>query len=363
VSRRGQIAYENVYGLADRERGAAMTPETIVRIYSMTKPLASTALMMLYEEGRFQLDDPIHSVLPYFREMHVYAGEGRDPVPAARSITYRDLLTHTSGLTYGFMNATPVDAMYREQGVDFQTSERSLGEVVQKAAGLPLLAQPGAAWNYSIATDVVGHLVAELSGMPFDRFLQARVLEPLGMADTGFTVAESKRERFAANYSKGEDGQAKLLDDPQKSLFIQKRKIASGGGGLTGTARDYMRFCQMMLNKGTLEGERLLGRKTVELMTMNHLGGDMAAMGTARFSESNYNGIGFGLGFSVMIDPAAAHIVGTPGEFAWGGAASTAFWVDPKEEMAVVFLTQLTPSSTYPVRRELRVLTYSAVVD
>lgn len=363
VSRRGQIAFESAYGLADRERGLAMSPETIVRIYSMTKPLTSTALMMLYEKGRFQLDDSIHAVLPYFREMHVYAGEGREPVPAERPITYRDLLTHTSGLTYGFMNATPVDAMYREQGVDFQTSDATLAQVVEKAAGLPLLAQPGAAWNYSIATDVVGHLVAELSGVPFDRFLQERVLDPLGMRDTAFTVADDKRGRFAANYMKGEDGVATLLDDPATSRFVQPRKIASGGGGLTGTARDYMRFCHMMLNQGTLDGERLLGRKTIELMTSNHLGGDMAAMGMPRFSESNYNGVGFGLGFSVMLDPAAAHIVGTPGEFAWGGAASTAFWIDPKEALAVVFLTQLTPSSTYPIRRELRVLTYSAIID
>jgi len=363
VSRRGQVAYEHCYGQADRERGLAMTPETIVRIYSMTKPLTSAALMMLYEEGRFQLDDPVHSVLPSFRQMHVFAGEGRDPVPAEREISYRDLLTHTSGLTYGFMMATPVDAMYREQGVDFQTSELSLGEVVDKAASLPLLAQPGRAWNYSIATDVVGHLVAELSGMPFERFLQERVLGPLGMSDTAFMVDEAKRGRFAANYSKGEDGQAKLLDDPATSLFARERRVASGGGGLTGTARDYMRFCHMMLNKGTLDGERLLGRKTVELMTSNHLGGDMASMGMPRFSESKYDGIGFGLGFSVMLDPAKAEIVGTPGEYAWGGAASTAFWIDPKEEMAVVLLTQMTPSSTYPVRRELRVLTYASVVD
>ena len=363
VSRRGHIAYESAYGLADRERGVSMTPDTIVRIYSMTKPLASVALMMLYEEGRFQLDDPVHAVLPYFRDMHVYAGEGRDPVLAARPITTRDLLTHTSGLTYGFMNATPVDAMYREQGVDFQISDLSLGEVVRKAAALPLLAQPGAAWNYSIATDVVGHLVAELSGAPFAQFLQERVLDPLGMADTAFCVPPEKRARFAANYARGQDGHAKLLDDPATSLFIKPRMIASGGGGLTGTARDYMRFCQMMLNRGTLDGECLLGRKTVELMTMNHLGGDMAAMGMPRFSESNYHGVGFGLGFSVMLDPAAAHILGTPGEFAWGGAASTAFWIDPKEDLAVVFLTQLTPSSTYPVRRELRVLTYAALVD
>ncbi len=363
VCRRGEVAYEGWYGMADRERGLAMSPETIVRIYSMTKPLTTVAAMMLYEEGRFQLDDPISSVLPYFREMRVYAGEDRDPVPAERPITYRDLMTHTSGLTYGFMMATPVDAMYRDGGVDFQTAEGTLGEVVEKAAGLPLLAQPGRAWNYSIATDVLGHLVAELSGMPFERFLQERVLGPLGMVDTAFFVAPEKRARFAANYARGENGAAKLLDDPETSIFLQQRKIASGGGGLTGTARDYMRFCQMMLNKGVLGRERLLGRKTVELMTSNHLPGDMASMGMPRFSESNYNGVGFGLGFSVMLDPARAEIVGTPGEYAWGGAASTAFWIDPKEEMAVVFLTQLTPSSTYPVRRELRVLTYASVVD
>ena len=363
VSRRGQIAYESCVGLADRERGLAMTPETIVRIYSMTKPLTSVALMMLYEEGRFQLDDPISAVLPYFSDMRVTAGEGREPVPAQRPITYRDLLTHTSGLTYGFMNATPIDAMYRAQGVDFQLSELTLGEVVQKAAGLPLLAQPGAAWNYSIATDVIGHLVAEISGQPFAQFLHERVLGPLEMHDTAFTVAEANRARFAANYARGEDGRAKLIDDPVTSLFITERRIASGGGGLTGTARDYIRFCHMMLNQGAFGAERLLGRKTIELMTSNHLGGDMASMGMPRFSESNYNGVGFGLGFSVMLDPARAEIVGSPGEYAWGGAASTAFWIDPAEQLAVVFLTQLTPSSTYPVRRELRVLTYASLVD
>ncbi|MBV8914653.1 MAG: beta-lactamase family protein [Acetobacteraceae bacterium] len=362
VSRRGQIAYEAHYGHADIARGLKMSPETIVRIYSMTKPLTSVAAMMLYEEGRFQLDDPIGNLLPAFRESRVWAGQ-KEPVAVERPITYRDLLTHTSGLTYGFMNATPVDALYREHGVDFQTSEATLAEVVEKAAGLPLLAQPGTAWNYSIATDVLGHLVAVHSGMPFERFLQERLLGPLKMTDTSFTVVPEKLGRFAANYAKGEDGTATLLEDPGSSIFTRQRAIASGGGGLTGTARDYMRFCHMMLNQGELDGHRFLGRKTVELMTSNHLPGDMAAMGQARFSESNYSGIGFGLGFSVMLDPAKAEILGTPGEFAWGGAASTAFWIDPKEELAVVLLTQLTPSSTYPIRRELRVLTYAAIED
>ena len=362
VHRRGQVAYHRCAGHADRERGLAMAPDTVVRIYSMTKPLTSVALMMLYEEGRFQLDDPIARVLPCFAEMGVYAGEGRDPVAAERQITYRDLLTHTSGLTYGFMQATPVDAMYRAAGVDFQTSKLSLGELVEQAAALPLLAQPGTRWNYSIGTDVAGHLVALHSGQPFDTFLTERVLLPLGMTDTGFRVTDAQRPRFAANYNRGEDGRAVLSDDPATSLFLTRR-LASGGGGLVGTAPDYLRFCRFLLGQGELEGTRLLGRKTLALMMRNHLDGDMAAMGQARFSESTYTGIGFGLGFSVMLDPARAQIVGTPGECAWGGAASTAFWVDPVEDLAVVFFTQLSPSSTYPVRRELRVLTYAALVD
>jgi len=363
VSRRGRLAYERHAGLADIARTRPMAADSVLRIYSMTKSLTSTALLMLYEDGLFQLDDPISGVLPCFKHMRVYAGEGREPVPAEREITYRDLLTHTSGLTYGFMDATPVDVMYRDQGVDFQTSDRTLGEVVEHAATLPLLAQPGAAWNYSIATDVLGHVVAVLSGQSFERFLHDRVIAPLGMTDTAFHVPPDKIDRFAANYARGEDGKAVLLDDPATSGFTKPRAIASGGGGLVGTGRDYLRFCRMMLNRGTLDGERLLGRKTVELMTANHLGGDMASMGQARFSESNYSGIGFGLGFSVMLDPARAQILGSPGEYAWGGAASTGFWIDPVEDMAVVMMTQLTPSSTYPIRRELRVLTYQAIVD
>jgi CubicO group peptidase (beta-lactamase class C family) len=321
---------------------------------------------MLYEEGRFQLDDPIACFLPYFANQRVYTGGSRgkfDSVPAVRDITFRDLLTHTSGLTYGFMESTQVDAMYRAGGIDFQTSEATLAEVVEKAAALPLLAQPGTAWNYSIATDVLGHLVAVISGRPFDEFLHERVLRPLGMTDTGFHVPVGDQHRFAANYSRGADGGLTLIDDPASSRYLAPRKIASGGGGLVSTAADYLRFCQMMLNKGELNGTRLLGRKTVELMMTNHLRGDMAAMGMPRFSESSYEGVGFGLGFSVMLDPARAQILGTPGECAWGGAASTAFWIDPAEDLAVILLTQLMPSSTYPIRRELRVLTYQALVD
>jgi CubicO group peptidase (beta-lactamase class C family) len=365
VTRRGRVAYTRCTGQSDLARGTPMAADTLVRIYSMTKPLTSVAIMMLYEEGRFQLDDPISRFLPYFANQRVFAGGNRgkmDTVPAARDITFRDLLTHTSGLTYGFMQATLVDAAYRDNGVDFQTADATLGEVVERAAALPLLAQPGAEWNYSIATDVLGHLVAVISGQSFDSFLQERVIGPLGMTDTSFVVPPEKLSRFAANYVPGADGLA-LLDDPATSRFLLPGKICSGGGGLVSTVGDYLRFCQMMLNKGALEGTRLLGRKTVELMTSNHLRGDMAAMGQPRFSESSYEGVGFGLGFSVMLDPARAQVLGTAGEYAWGGAASTAFWIDPAEEMSVVLLTQLTPSSTYPIRRELRVLTYQAIID
>ncbi len=366
VTRRGKVTHFYVVGLADIKRETRMAPDTIFRFYSMTKPLTSTAIMMLYEEGHFQLDDPIARFLPCFKDMRVYAGGMRgklETVPAQRDITFRDLLTHTSGLTYGFMEATPVDAQYRDRGVDFQTSDKALGEVVEIAADIPLIAQPGEEWNYSIATDVLGHLVAVVSGKPFDEFLRERVTGPLGMVDTAFHVPADKIGRFAANYTCTADGRLMLIDDPQKSIFGSTRQICSGGGGLVSTASDYMRFCQMMLNKGELDGVRLLGRKTVGLMTMNHLRGDMAAMGQPRFSESSYEGIGFGLGFSIMLDPAKAQILGSPGEYAWGGAASTAFWIDPVEDMAVLMLTQLMPSSTYPIRRELRVLTYQALVD
>ena len=365
VSRRGEIAHLGVSGKSDLALGTALTTETIFRIYSMTKPITSVAIMMLYEEGLFQLDDPISRVIPAFRDARVYVGGmwGKlDTTPAMRDITYRDLLTHTSGLSYGFLEATPVDKMYRSIGIDFQTAETSLADVVDLAASVPLLFSPGTKWSYSIATDVLGRLVEVHSGLPFDRFVAERVTGPLGMVDTDFHVPDSKLPRFAANYAANPKGGLLLIDDPEKSRFRTPPKTPSGGGGLVSTASDYLRFCRMLINKGTLEGTRLLGRKTVELMTSNHLNGDMGDMGAGRFSESSYLGIGFGLGFSVMLDPAKAQIVGTPGEHAWGGAASTAFWIDPAEEMIVILLTQLMPSSTYPIRKELRVLSYGAVV-
>jgi CubicO group peptidase (beta-lactamase class C family) len=365
VARRGQLAYLETCGKMDLAASKPMQADTIFRIYSMTKPLTSTAIMMLYEEGRFQLDDPISRFLPMFKQMRVYVGGMRgkmDTAPAAREITFRDLLTHTSGLTYAFMEATPVDAAYRANKVDFQTQDATLPEMMERLVKIPLLADPGTAWNYSVATDVLGALVETVSGIPFDRFLKERITDPLGMRDTGFYVPEAAHSRLAANYQPGKDG-LELIDDPKTSRYLKPRKLCSGGGGLVSTAADYLRFCDFLRRKGELDGVRLLGRKTVEYMTTNHLPGDMAAMGQPRFSESSYEGIGFGLGFSVTLDPAKAQIIGSPGEYAWGGAASTAFWVDPREDMAVVMLTQLMPSSTWPIRRELRVLTYQAIID
>ena len=364
VARRGQIAYQRCTGLSDIARGTKMSPETMVRIYSMTKPIATTAALMLYEQGHFQLDNPISRFIPAFAGQRVCVGGSRgkmETVPAMRDITFRDLMTHTSGLTYHFMAATAVDAEYRDQGIDFQTSDDPLGTLVERVAKIPLIAQPGAEWNYSIAMDVLGYLVQVISGQDFGDFVHERILTPLGMTDTQFTVPDDKLARFAANYIPGADGLT-LLDDPETSRYRVPGKLRSGGGGLVSTAGDYMRFAQMLLGGGALGDVRLLGRKTVELMTRNHLRGDMADMGQPRFSESSYEGVGFGLGCSVTLDPARAQLVGSAGEYAWGGAASTAWWNDPSEEMSVVLLTQLTPSSTYPIRRELRVLTYSALV-
>lgn len=364
VMRGGKTAFFRAHGQADLARSRPFTADTILRIYSMTKPLTSLAVLMLYEEGRFQLDDPVSRFLPEFTEMRVMTGGNRarlETEPALRAITIRDLLTHTSGLTYGFMEATLVDALYRRDEIDFQTSNLPLGELVARLARQPLLAQPGTEWNYSVATDVLGHLVAVVSGQDFGEFMRARILRPLRMHDTDFFVLEEKRDRFAANYAFDREGRLRLYDDSVGSRFLTPPPLASGGGGLVSTAGDYLRFCRMILNLGELDGVRLLGRKTVELMLTNHLPGDLAAMGQPRFAESSYAGIGFGLGVSVMLDPARAQIVGTPGEVSWGGVASTSFWIDPDEDMAVVLMTQLVPSSALPLRRELRVLTYAAL--
>ncbi|MDK1023167.1 MAG: serine hydrolase domain-containing protein [Gammaproteobacteria bacterium] len=365
VARRGKIAHFECQGRMDIEADKMISEDTIFRLYSMSKPVTSVALMMLYEDGHFQLDDPVSRFVPSFENMEVYISGNRDEYktqPADRQITIRDLLTHTAGFTYGFMRTSVVDTLYRDKGLE---ESNTLAEMVTKLSELPLLFSPGSRWSYSVATDVCGYLVELISGERFDQFLQEQIFEPLGMLDTGFSVPESKVHRLAANYERTADDGLQLTDSPETSRYTQEVTYFSGGGGLVSTARDYLRFAQMLLNKGELEGERILGRKTVELMTSNHLpdNGDLTSMGQPVFSETPYDGIGFGLGFSVMLDPATAQILGTPGEFAWGGAASTYFWVDPGEELIAILLTQLMPSSSYPIRREFRVLVYQSIIE
>ncbi len=386
VHRRGRTAFFDATGFRDVEAEKPVEEDTIFRIYSMTKPVTSVAAMMLFEEGRFQLDDPLAKFIPEFEKMQVWAGgTPEDPIfePARELIRIRHLFTHTSGLTYGFMMATPVDALYRKHRIGFP-GKGTLEEMTARLAQMPLLCNPGTEWNYGVSTDVLGRLVEVLSGQSLDRFFEERIFAPLGMKDTAFQVPEEKIERFSALYEPPEgEGRPVLPVDVDPSRVPSETKpglkllepvvgnrftrpaMPSGGGGLTSTTADYLRFCRMLMNKGELDGERLLGRKTVEFMTINHLpdNRDMAAMGQPRFSEAPYDGVGFGLGFSVVIDPAKSQALCSAGEYAWGGAASTGFWIDPAEEMIVILMTQLMPSSAYPLRRQLRSLTYQATID
>ena len=373
VARQGEVAHFSAVGQMDAERGKPMQEDTIFRIYSMSKAITSVALMQLYEEGRFQLDNPVHQFIPEWETLGVWIGGAypnfvtRRP---ERPMTIRDLLSHQSGLTYGFHFRDSIDAAYRDQEIMSTAAlgfpATSLADNIKKMANIPLLFSPGTAWNYSVSTDVCGYLVEVISGMPFDRYLKERVFGPLDMVDTGFFVPDEKIERFAACYAPTPAGGRTLQDDPQTSPYRKNPLLFSGGGGLVSTARDYYRFVQMLCNGGRLEDARLLSRKTIDLMRTNHLPGGVDLLAVApqgAFQEATMTGTGFGLGFSVLLDQAKAQISGSPGQYAWGGAASTAFWIDPVEKLVLVFMTQLLPSSTYPFRRELQVLINSAYVD
>jgi len=385
ICRNGRIGYLESAGQSDLENGKPFDASTIVRIFSMTKPITSVAAMMLYEEGRYQLDDPVAKYLPEFTDTKVWKGEGslENVEDQTRPMLVKHLFMHTSGLTYGFMNANVVDQEHRNQKIEFPGTAGTLEELVKRLAGIPLIAQPGTQWNYSVSTDVLGRLVEVWSGLSLEAFFKERILEPLGMHDTGFSVAEGNKDRFASLYSplSGADmsnvGKKSVSDSRQMkpglklqepaatSRYLKPTKLFSGGGGLTGTIGDYARFCQMLLNGGELDGERLLSPITVNYMRSNQLpdNADMAAMGQPVWSETSYDGIGFGLGFAVVIDPRKASIMTSVGEHHWGGAASTFFWIDPQEDLFVVFFTQLMPSSTYPIRRELRTRVYQAIVE
>ncbi len=367
VARKGEVAHHGFSGVMDEARGKPVQADSLFRIYSMTKPLTSVLFMMLVEEGKVALDQPVHSLIPSWKTLGVYAG-GWDVMqtrPCARPMRMVDLLRHTSGLTYGFQQRTNVDAAYRKHGVGVLEKAVSLDAMIEALAKLPLEFSPGEAWNYSVSTDVLGYLIGQIEGKPFEQVLKERLTGPLGMDDTDFLVKESERSRLAACSAINAKGERVLQDDPEKSPYLQPPVLVSGGGGLVSTAADYLKFCQMMLNGGEAGGVRYLSPKTIALMTSNHLPGgvDLPQLSRSLFSEVAYDGVGFGLGFSVTIDPARTLLPGTAGEYAWGGAASTAFWIDPKEELIVIFMTQLIPSSFYPIRRELRTLAYAAITE
>jgi CubicO group peptidase (beta-lactamase class C family) len=367
VSRRGRVAHLAVHGHRDLASGAPVEVDTLWRLYSMTKPVTSVAAMMLYEEGAFDLRDPVARWIPSFASPRVYTGgppASATTRPATEPIRVWHLLTHTAGLTYGFHHVHPVDAAYRHAGYEWGTPPGvDLAGAVDAWASLPLLFDPGSEWAYSVATDVLGRLVEVISGQTLDDFFATRIFGPLDMADAGFSVDDARADRLATLYGAHPETRRAT---PMDGRAARRRPAAlSGGGGLVGSARDYHRFTQMLLGRGALDGVRLLGPRTVDFMTRNHLpgGADLEAFGRRLFAETSYAGVGFGLGFSVTLDPTAARLVGSAGEYGWGGAASTTFWVDPAEDLTVVFLTQLLPSSTHPIRAELKRLVYQAIVD
>lgn len=368
VSRRGEVVHHSTYGLRDVEAALAWEADTLVRLYSMTKPITSVAAMMLLEEGAFELKDPVSRFIPSFADARVYrSGSAAKPVtdPLVEPMRMWHLLTHTAGLTYGFHHQHPTDAVYRANGFEWGSpTGLDLAACCDQWASFPLVHQPGAEWNYSVATDVLGRVVEVVSGHTLDVFVRDRILRPLGMDDTGFSVAPGSVERAARLYSP-HPATGLAVPSPLEAPPGEAPAFLSGGGGLWGSAEDYLRFCHFLLRRGELDGVRLLGTRTVDYMTRNHLPGnaDLERFGRPLFSETTYDGVGFGLGFSVVLDPVHNKVLGSPGDFAWGGAASTAFWCDPLEEIAAVFLTQLLPSSTHPIRPQLKQLVYSALVD
>jgi CubicO group peptidase (beta-lactamase class C family) len=371
VARRGKVAWCDGVGQRDVERNLPWTRDTLARFYSMTKPITSTALMMLYEQALCSLDDPVDQFLPEFANRMVLRPDAMsidDTDPAATRLTIRHLLTHTSGLTYGFQPGLLAEA-YSRQGVDFGDQTKTLAETARRLANLPLAFEPGSRWNYGVSTDVIGRIVEVISGQPLDAFFRDHILGPLAMDDTAFGVPDDKADRLASLYTKPSandlnGGRMRLVEDGPGNRFGAGAVCCfSGGGGLVSTVDDYLRFAEMQRRGGALGDVRLLGPRTVQLMASNHLPGDLASMGQKVWAEVSFEGIGFGLGGWVMLDPSRAQTLGSPGDFGWGGMASTVYWVDPAEDMVVIFLTQLTPSSAYPLRKELRALVYAALVD
>lgn len=364
VYHRGQVVHQRVQGLADVEAGTPLRDDHIFRIYSMTKPITSLAFMMLVEDGLTTLSDPVSSVLPEWSNLGVWTGgtlgnfTGEAP---RRPMQMVDLLRHTSGLSYHIQQGGHLDAAYRDLSLGVKTT---LPEFVAALADLPLEHEPGEHWHYSAATDVLGYVIERLSGQPFEDFVQDRILTPLGMTDTGFHVPADKLGRFMPCYAL--TGQGRVLFDPTAGRFARPPHFVSGGGGLVSTAADYLRLCRLFLRGGELDGTRLISPKTMELMTRNHLpgGADIARMALSPIavSETSAAGVGFGLGFAVTLDAVRTLRAGNAGDYSWGGAAGTYFWIDPVEDLAVIFMTQLLLSPDR-VRDDLRTFVYAALTD
>jgi CubicO group peptidase (beta-lactamase class C family) len=365
VARHGELAHVGTHGMRDVEAGLPVTPDTIWRVFSMTKPITSVAAMSLYEEGAFELNDPISRWLPEFAETRVYvAGSDQKPVtvPQVEPIRVWHLLTHTSGLTYGFHRAHPVDGMYRAAGHEWGTPPGAdSAEVTRQWAAMPLVFQPGSEWNYGVSTDVLGRLVEVIAGKPLDEVFAERVFGPLGMTETSFGLRPDDDPGMLARlYGAGLVPLAAF-----EPAAKQKPAFLSGGGGLVSTAGDYLRFVEMLRAGGVAaDGTRVLGSRTLAHMVRNHVPGnaDLETYGRPLFAETPLRGVGFGLGFSMVLDPARYGTVASVGDYSWGGAASTAFYVDPVEDLTVTFYTQLLPSSTLPIRSYLRQLVNQAIV-
>lgn len=364
VARRGHVVQFEAFGMMDVEAGREMRRDALFRIYSMTKPVTGVAVMILFEEGRFLLTDPVAKYLPEFAELRVYAGGSTDDpdTEPAHPITIEQLLTHTSGLAYDDPGPG-VNEMYRE--ADLWTVS-NLQEFIEKLTRLPLLYQPGTRWHYSVSMDVLGRLVEVVSGQSYDRFLAERIFEPLGMADTAFSVPAEKADRLAALYRATSDGGFERIRGERTDAALNPDRVPFGGSGLVSCASDYLRFAQMLANGGELDGTRILARKTVDLMFSDHLGpryGSEPLAGFEPWLQSSASGVGFGYTGAVVTNPALSSLPGSVGQFFWGGWASTFFFVDREEELIGMILAQLIPSDAYPLRADARILTYQALVD
>ena len=358
VARRGRVVHFEKYGYQDLETGKPIELDTIFRIYSMTKPITSVALMMLFEHGLVRLTDPVTKFIPRFRKVKVFVNKGQ-LVDIEREITVQDLLRHTAGLSYGGYEEThaPVDELYDQ--ADLWAPDITNQEMVRRITELPLAHQPGQVWHYSVATDVVGYLVEVISGLPLAEFFDERILRPLGMEDTSFSVPPDKIDRFATLYGKTEKGALEVVDTATGGDYFNVR-LHSGGHGLVSTTADYLRFARLVLNRGQLDGVRLLGPRTMELMTANHL---PPALMPIAMGEEQMPGFGFGLGFSVMMDVALSGMMGSVGLHGWGGWANTHFWIDRQEQLIGILMLQYLPSGTYPITNDFRTLVYQALID